>query len=284
MIIKTMFGLGDCIYLRPIIRKLPVQGLTLCTCWPQVFQDLGPIKFIKPYNVNLRTQQDNINRFSESFWQPYQQPDIIPKYAITQENITSAFCNQILRHQPRWLNNGWEPNFDWLGPNPFPYTEKPICLIRPTTLRTEWMVTSRGPNPEYLQRFVDKYKDHYYIVSIANIKEGEEWYEKRLEGCDQYIENACSFEKTYHMFFTASLIVCSVSFWVPLALAMNKRTICIYGGHVPPNHIVDDRIRQENYKELVPKPFCACFENKHNCNKTIDLKIVDRIFEEQVNA
>lgn len=280
MIIKTMSGLGDCIYMRPMIRKLPAHGLSLITPWPQVFQDLGPIKFVYPKYERLRTQSDNIAKFPIDFWHPYQEPDLQPKYIIPEEGIVQAFCKCFLGHQPKWLNNDWEPQTQWLGPNPFPRAEKPICLIRPTTLRSEWMTTSRGPNPDYLQRFVDQYKSKYYIVSIASIKEGQEWYEKKLVGCDEYIEDSPTFEKTYHMFFTADLIVCSVSFWVPMALAMNKKTICIYGGHVPPSKIADSRIKRPNYRELVPEPFCACYQNVHKCNKNIDLKLIDQTFEE----
>ncbi len=283
MVIKTMSGLGDCIYLRPIIRKLPARALSLITQWPQVFTDLGPIKFIKPEHSRLRTQQQNVDEIDPTIWaSEFAKPDLQLYYDLTHHSIIHNYCQQVLGAQPAWMNNDWE--FNCGNSNPFPNSNKPICLIRPNTLRKEWYINSRGPDNTILQRFIDKYKEHYYIVSLANLKGSEEWYEDRLVGCDEYIEDATSVEKTLQMFHAAALIVCSVSFWVPMALALNKRTICIYGGHVHPQRIVDERIKRDNFFELIPEPFCHCMRLVHNCNKKIDLKIVDRIFEEATSA
>lgn len=276
MIIKTMSGLGDCIYLRPVLRELlhfmPSTRIQLITSWPQVFTDLVT-KFIKPKEMYLRTQNDNINLFDKSFWQPWQEPQHILNYLGENCSITGSFCRQLLGCQPTVLDNSW------LSTQVY-NTTKPLCLIRPTTLRTEWFITTRGPKPEYLQRFVDQYRDKYYIVSIANIKKDQEYYEKKLEGCAEYIENT-TFAETFALFSSASLIVCSVSFWVPMALALNKPAICIYGGHESPSKIVDSRIRRDNYKELVPPQFCNCHKRVHNCNKDIPLEVIDQLFKEQ---
>jgi hypothetical protein len=279
MIIKSMNGLGDCLFLRPIIRRLPMNNLILCTPWPNVFQDLGPIKFMKTVQT-LRTQSDNQEKYPKDFWVPFSEPDWRLNYRIAHENITEAFCRQLLNHQPKWLNNEFNIKCDL--PNPF-NTTKPICLIRPTTLRSEWLVTSRGPKPEYLQRFVDQYRDKYYIVSVASLMPKVEWYEKRLEGCDLYIQNANCFEKTYRMFLAADLIVCGASFWVPLALAMNKKTICIHGGMHPPHRIIDPRIMRSNFYNLAPDPYCCCYQKQHNCNKDIPLELIDSVFKEAAN-
>jgi len=240
------------------------------------------IKFIKPTRL-MRTQFDNVNSLSELLWQRYSEPDKKVCYDLTTKSITENYCEQILGYQPNILVNEFDPGIN--VPNLFSkVNNKPICLIKPNTLRNEWFITSRNPKSEYLQKFVDMYRDQFYIISLANLSEDVEFYEKKLKGCHYYIEEAKSLDQTIHLFKLTSLIVCSVSFWVPLALAMNKRTICLYGGHVPPQRIVDSRISRPNFATLAPDPFCFCYKLKHECNKEISQTEIERIFKEQTHA
>ena len=87
--IRGMAGLGDNIFQRAFIKSLvKSQEVLLETPWPELYQDLPNIKFIKP-NTRLRTQAKNLRNTDNSVWaKPYygnatpnlsRMPRIIPR-------------------------------------------------------------------------------------------------------------------------------------------------------------------------------------------------------------
>lgn len=286
MIIKTQFGLGDCLYLRPILRFLPHSNLYLETCWPQAFIDMPNIKFIKPKDHKfLRTQSDNVED-SVNFYtnDGYVKPDVTLSYNLDHGTILDHYCKQVLGYQPKWVHTGmilpkhWPLKAQTYLPS---MGSKKLCLIRPNTLRNEWLCPARNPKTEYIQRFIDLHKKDFFIVSIANLMEGQEVYDGKLTSIDMEITSNLPIEALMGMFQIADVIITSPSFWVPLGLALGSNMLVIYGGHESHYRINDKRLGECAY--IQPFPFDRCEKEHPNAFKTISLNMLDTKFEELLN-
>lgn len=56
--------------------------------------------------------------------------------------------------------------------------DKPVAVIRPATVRKEWANPARNPDPKYLADAARELRKHFYVVSLADLEEGEEcWWE-----------------------------------------------------------------------------------------------------------
>lgn len=291
MIIKTQFGLGDCLYLRPVIKHLPFNNMYLETSWPQAFSDL-PVKFIKPSGYNLRTQKDNVDSVDPKLWSERPKCPVSEytlSYNLDTGSITHNYCSILLGKQPRWFDNTLNLNLEW-GIKAKRWLEKygwdgkkPICLIRQNTLRTEWTCPARNPIDDYLQQFVDKYKDKFCFVSIANLKDNEEWLTYDIQNMDIKVTKGVPLTTLFGLFFCADIVVTSPSFWVPLGLALNTNMVVVYGAHEPHFRINDIRIKQNNCTIIEPEPFDLCDKDKLDAYKYIKSERLEKAFEEGVS-
>lgn len=286
MIIRTNQGLGDCIYLRPVLKQLPHEGMILETPWPQVFMDIPKIKYAKPGGL-LRTQRNNVMRGWE--WQPNQQPDIVMgAYDLRQNTIIAHYCRMLLGHQPNWLDNSYAlPIVDWAARakrliNIRNKQLKPVCLIRPNTLRGEWMCPARNPKTQYLQRFIDTYKNKFFFISLADLQDGQEVYDGKLKGVDWEITVSFPIETVMGMFFLSDIIITSPSFWVAMGLMLQTNMVVIYGAHEPHYTINDKRCDSKFCTVVEPKPFNICDREITDAYKNIDSKVLDAAFTEGV--
>lgn len=281
MIIQAMSGLGDNIYLRPVIKWLPRRKeINIITPWPQIYVDLPNVKCLRPVFSGLRTQSDNINREDLKWKGPAERPDYFLTYEIQKEPPLYTFLRMICGQQPTWLDNtftipdGWIDSAYRLIP-----ANKPVCLIRPNTIRSEWPCPARNPRNEYLQQFINMYRKKYYFVSLANLCIGKEWYEKPLVNIDIEMLN-CSLEITVGLFAIANLIVCSPSFWMPLGATLNSKMLVIYGAGEQHKQIHDKRLETKNMVVVEPDPFERCSVRKPDAYKDIPKDILVRAFEE----
>ncbi len=65
--IDGMLGMGDTIYQRAFVKKLPA-GTFIKTAWPELYEDL-PVKAVRS-DTTLRTQRKNEFRSSTKFYPP----------------------------------------------------------------------------------------------------------------------------------------------------------------------------------------------------------------------
>lgn len=267
MIIQTQQGIGDCLYLRPVLKWMNMRDIILVTPWPQVFWDL-PVRTAPPNSdMLLRTQRHNAERY-QHYTDKYQTPNIQLSYNLRNGSIIHNYCEQLLGQQPTWFDNIFSVNPLWVK-----WTmerlkiDKSICLVRPNTIRREWPCPARNPNPQYLQDAVDVNLNKYYTISMFNTKEGEEWQTHKLIVDQEY--NQWPIEIVFGMFHLAEYIICSPSFWSALAMAMNKPTLIIYGAHESHYAINDHRVYCDKVHYIEPEPFDTCELNKVNAYKFI---------------
>lgn len=279
MIIQTNYGLGDNIYLRPVLKWLP--PCELITPWPQVFWDM-PVKICKPKWVGLRTQMDNVDTY-QGYGVASDLPDYTMSYNLEHGTIIENYCKILLEKEPKWLVNKFPLKDTWTDEAcKLVNTDKPICLVRPNTIRSEWPCPARNPHSCYLQQFIDTYRDKFHFISVANIKDKEEWITDKLD-CDQYIFNK-PIEMIFGLFGISTMILCSPSFWTALALALDKPCLAIYGAHEPHNRINDSRCKSSKMIVVEPEPFDRCMLGKMNAFKDIKQEVLLAKFKEVIDA
>ncbi len=285
MLIRTNQGLGDCLYLRPVLRWLPHNNLYLETPWPQVFQDMPKIQMVRAKHLHLRTQRDNVMR-GYNWADNKAEPDItLGFYDLRQYSITGYYCDTILGMQPSWFDNSMTLKTEWVDQAKRLLERaggRKIALIRPNTLRAEWPCPARNPKTEYLQRFIDMYKDEFYIISLANLAQHEEWYDGELKGVDWEITTGVPAEVVMGMFSSVNIVVTSPSFWVAMGLALNTNMVVVYGAHEPHYAINDRRLPQQNCTVVEPTPFDLCSKDNPKAYKSINIKALDAAYLETV--
>jgi len=286
--IKTMYGLGDCLYVRPVLKYLCPSNITLITPWPQIYHDIKGLSFILPTRTGLHSQQDNITKLKAQYKMEREYPDFSLWYDLKKHSGLWNFFDLMIRYQPKTVDKFMVCKEEWretaqqfLVNNGL--TKKPICLIRANTQRPEWFSWARSPKNEYLQLFIDMFKHKFHIISIANIKPNIEFYEKRLERCDHYIEQP-SLDLTFGLFKIADLIVCSPSFWLALAPAFNKQTLCLFGAGELPERVIDPRLQNKDLTILAPEPFDDCVIDKKGAYKEIPVKTLVSSYTEKVRT
>ena len=280
LLVKTQLGLGDNIYQRPFIKALAkTHDLYLQTPWPQLYSDL-PVKFIRQDTI-LRTQSKNLQRqdLQSKFVNIVEHiPTIEPRYVGEDlkrginmvEGLAKAY-----KVEPETFDL---PKFKTIKLN----TKKPICVIRPATIRNEWIAASRNPDPEYLLKASRILKEHYYIISVADLDNRNEIGVEPLPEAHLYLnQGELNMEEMLGLIQKADLVVGGVGFIVPACIASNTKLFCIFGGnggYNSPEIITDKRMDLSNVYFAVPDNFCKCTSAIHNCDKRISN------FEEKLKA
>lgn len=276
VIIRGQWGLGDNIYARPFIAaaaaryKRAGEALYLETPWPELFEDL-PLKFVRAER-RLRTQMENVERQAPGRWSPapsgareirlgYGHADLVARGIVRTIERGLPLCGapHVMDLPP-------------LGASPIK-SRKPIALVRPVTVRSEWRNEARNPDPEYIYRVaMALYKTHHVVV-VAHIKLAEEWL---CGKCPPHHEAFTAGELTVSQMLAlareANVIVGGVGWIVPAALALKSKAFIVLGGHGAHNSpavITDSRLDTSRLGFAIPERFCTCSNMLHNCDKRI---------------
>lgn len=264
MVISGMYGLGDNVYQRSVIREIK-ERVYLYTTWPQLYSDLPNIKPVKP-NTNLRTQLKNVSMIPQSIW------NVAPKLPQIKISYTSNDLKNgsILRSMSKKTGTNPKifdiPKFRDFG------IQKPYAVIRPVTVRSEWYNISRSPENEYILSSAELLKKAgYTVVSVADICK-EEWC-LGLPNADINFNNGeLNFEQLMGVIQHADVVVGGVGWIVPVCSASLVNLVCILGGlgaHNDPKKIIDHPMDSSKIKFIYPDNFCMCSDNRHACNKKI---------------
>jgi hypothetical protein len=264
MIIKGMFGLGDNVYQRAFVKNLP-KPVYLETSWPQFYQDIDGVEFIRP-DVRLRTQLKNVERLPPDVWTKKQ------KYVIGHNT-------QRIFYGGNGILNGMQSTFRCapgridmpdFGPS---IVEGKYAMIRPVTIRKEWQNEARAPLPQYINEAMQILRDEgYTLVSVADIQDDAEWLVGEYIDADiEFHKGELSVEQLMALSANAAVVVGGVGWIVPVGVAYNVPTWVIGGGHGAFNH--PDLLLPKNQSHKVafvlPDKYCRCREHHHKCNKVI---------------
>lgn len=264
VLIEGMQGFGDNIYQRAFCHGY--SGHYIRTPFPELYEDLG-LKCVKP-RTRLRTQLKNVEA-SEYNWHKCPAYVNIVKVGYGNQLGRGSMVDAMARQFRR------TPVFDLPKGIVSPVTnDKPIAVVRPSTLRKEWLNVSRAPLPEYICEASYILKERgYHIVSVADVDGENEWIDGEPPYADEVFHNGeLSFMQLLGLVKDASIVVGGVGWIVPACISANTRAYFILGGnggHNSPEKVTSPLMDLSKIGWAIPDKFCMCTLKEHDCNKTI---------------
>jgi len=302
-------GFGDVFQERPLIKHFLKQYKTVYvkTPLPELFWDIPNVIFVRPPEI-LRTQNKHMESLPPETWSkvpPHTKRlgwsnyppggHLFPKTdAHPNEIIEPRPVNCVAKHIKNFagiedydfsfpVRTAWvKAAKEFLGGLPVKW--KKLCLIRPPTIRDEWYCPSRNPKIEYIQLLIDRYKDEYFFLSLADVDGKAERYDGILKGLDaEFHHGEVPLTTIFGLMKIADMSIIYPGFFMPLAIAIRSKCFCIFGGNAGPQVHIDPIMGIENFGWIAPEPFCQCINNTHNCNKDIPEEKIIAAFEELKN-
>lgn len=271
LVIIGQHGLGDSIYARPFIRAASKRRPTyLQTPWPELFADL-PVSFVRP-SSRLRTQAKNIERQPRTLWTDAPVCCDVVKLAYGHADFAAG--HTIAQAIEQRLPLEGAPFVFGLPPmGPAISRAKPIALVRPVTVRSEWRNEARNPLPEYVAHVAQSLMDTHHVVVVADLSPGFEWLEGELPPHHEaFVQGEFNVRQLLALAGAADVIVGGVGWIVPAALALRRPAFVILGGqgqHNSPERITDPRMNTSLIGFAKPERYCQCANMTHKCDKKI---------------
>jgi hypothetical protein len=267
LLIETQHGLGDNIYHRAFVKAMTsMYEVYLKTPFTEVYEDL-PVKFVKQQS-NLRTQAKNIAKSECKFHElPPHCPTIQPRYTGSQlermsmiEGLTATYhCAPKAFDLPKFKSKI--------------KSDKPICVVRPVTLRKEWNAASRNPDPRHVYQVIEWLRKTHYIVSVADLEDGTEHALKPLPYADLTLHKGeLTTKELLGLISEADIVVGGVGFVVPACIAYGTKLFCILGGngaYNAPEKITHSSMDLSKIYFAKPDNYCGCNAAHHECDKRI---------------
>jgi len=305
-IIKSLHGIGDHVYERPLIKALAErEELYIESPLPFMLSGIENVKFLRT-ETPWRTQQKQrlieenfisieYSQLPEEAFQQITYPPIRPGYPRPNFNRIQRVVRPELEirfgygpdNYSRWnliqclerqakvtLSEPIDFAMPDFGPCPVDTGGKKLAIVRPPTDRAEWHTPSRQCLPQYTNRACQMLKAAgYYTVSVADCVQGKEWLVGDAPEADLILHSGeLSLVKLMALCQHADVIVGGVCWIVPAGIAFKRNTFIIAGGRLGYDSqfkITDMRMDLEKFTMVHPDPMCQCFEAKHNCYKTI---------------
>jgi hypothetical protein len=278
-----MQGLGDNVYQRVVARACLAQGWEVWarTSWPQVWWDL-PVKIL-PTETQLRTQAANLKSYADGWDErpesPYERRHLrysttdfakgmsIPSALLENAGFTNGPVDFSFRPKPEWL--------DWAKEYKKSQCRKPLAIVHPGTVRTEWPNSARPNDPRYMQQLIDQHQEFEWWELGWLDEPHEVLYGDALKGVTRSLmRGQFTTEQLIALMAVADVIVTCVGFMLPLGIALRTPTLCLYGGDLPDRSLVEPWMIGGPYAAIEPTPFCTCgFSNRHTngqCNKVLE--------------
>lgn len=281
VLVINMAGIGDNIYILPFIKILAkTNQVYIKTPLPKIFKDVPNIKFIK-FDETYRTQQKSLindntvySILPKNIYKTY-----APQYAgkeLLENSIVGSFYNQF--NIPYHEKLEWKlPSFEnelgnFLSKIP---KDRKIAIIRPATIRKEWEVSTRNPNPNYIAWCCKTLNEAgYYTIAIADLKAGEEWLVDNIDVPAQLklYKGELGIYGTLELLKHAEIVISGSGFCVPASISSNSNLFLILGGRLMYDGISKTLHPSMNLSKIgiaLPDKPCKCTLNSHDCTKTI---------------
>lgn len=295
--IETFAGWGDCIYSRPCIRELAkTKDIYLETPLPDLFRDL-PVKFIKT-TTHYRTQAKVVPSDKIKFTEL---PTGIRKIKLHYDyNLQTSTVMTMLLNQcelPLDTKLEWDlPDFsDELKQANIKIPEgKKLAIVRPATIRAEWKVITRPPNPQYLYWASHALVEYgYHVISVADLEPDVEWLHmgQDVESHQKLYKGELHMYALFELMKQAEVVVGGSGFIVPAAISAETNLFVIFGGRMgydSPNKVLPLGVKSLVSWAMPANP-CRCTVDVHpeeepTCNKyipDIDSKFMEFMFKVQ---
>lgn len=303
------YGFGDTFYLRSIVKNLAKKHMKVYirTTLPEAFWDINNVRFVRPNSDKLRAQKEHIEKLDKSGKHKWERPpgntkhrsweSFLPEWKHTahspeapavstnprgEESTTEYFANEFgikdfdfsFPVRKEWLEAAQKITAS------FSAKGKKLCIVRQPTVRRDWRNISRAPKTEYFQLLLDRYRNEYYYISIANNKENEEWFTGKLRRINRRFDHGeLPLATIFGLMKLADMVIAPPDFFSVMAIALRTKCFCIFGGCAKPSVIFNENMGLENFEHIAPDPFCNCMRMDHDCNKDISYKEIIQKFE-----
>lgn len=280
--IETFAGWGDCIYARACVKELAkTKEIYLETPLPDLFRDL-PVKFIKTttkYRTQAKTKPSSKIKFVEL-------PKDIKKIQLYyNQNLQSSTVMAMLLTQcglPLDTKLDWDlPDFseELEQANIQIPKDKKIAIVRPATIRAEWKVITRPPNPQYLYWTSYALMEYgYHVISVADLEPDVEWLHmgQDVVANQKFYKGELPMYALLELMKKAEVVVGGSGFIVPASISARTNLFVIFGGRLlydAPNKIIPiDAPSLVSW--AMPANPCRCTVDMHPegepaCNKFI---------------
>lgn len=268
--VRSMGGLGDCIYQRPLLHHLCTErDVWLSTPYPELYEDL-PVRPVLWRGMRLRCQGKNMAAQPPGTWTvPPPRPErveIVYALNMLERPIVAEM-------EARAGIRIADFRFDLPDAGPPPLSP-PYAVVRPVSVRSEWRNTARNPRPEYVAEAAMILREMgHRVVVVGDLDETQE--EGLLpipEGDVTWTAGELDTRSLMALVRHASVVVGGVGWMVPATIAMGTPAVVIgggLGGHNAPERLVDSRMDARRMRFLLPSPYCRCRDPRHDCPKTI---------------
>lgn len=281
VLVECMQGIGDQIYSRPFVKLLTrTNEVYIKTVIPDLFSDIPNLKFIDPGVPSYRTQAKAFASSNVEFHKPVRfQRKIdfhygraeLKQYGIIP-HMTKAFgfepgeCS-IEFDLPHWREG--ERAVDAAV-----FTSKKIAVVRPATVRKEWICSSRNANPSYIAWCARMLRDAgYFVISIADCVDGVEWIDGEEPPADLKLHKGeLGLTGTLSLLKRANIVVGGSGFIIPGAVSAHTNLFVVFGGrgaYDNPHKVFDLSMNMKKIGWAIPENFCRCDKMEHDCDKTI---------------
>lgn len=286
LLVKGMHGMGDNLHQRAVIRELVHEhDVWLETPWPCFYQDLN-IHLLRP-DTRLRTQAKNAAREAGRF-----DSEAAPAHAqvlrVSYPPERVRRCGSVLAAMAEQCGvpvgdfrlpvpNDWLARADALIASW--HTDKPILVYRPLVERTEWSgCTARNPDRNAYKAILDAIRDHFFVVSVADLQKNVEWMTSHPIDADiEYHAGELDVEILSGLFRRAALIYTAPGFAVVLAQAIGTAVVAVFGGYEDSSSF-SSGARFAPYLGIDPIHPVRDFRHNDRVEKTIDVAAaIDRI-------
>lgn len=283
LIIQGMHGLGDNIHQRALMRQLMrTNRVWLRTPWPCVYHDLVGDKLrLVATATSLRTQGKNAQRESQAYF-----TGRVPAGRALQVNYPPAAVRAEGSVLGALLKSaGGEPrSADFSLPVPKAWMDraapwlarwgatKPLLLFRPLHERKEWSgCAARNPDHESYTALLESIREHFFVVSIADLEPGKEWLVgPRVQADVECHAGELDFETIAALTRIAGLVFTTPGFMTVLTQAVGGRGVTVFGGYEDATSF-SAGAHMAHWLPIEPIKPCNCFAHQHACDKRIDM-------------
>ena len=281
VLVECMQGIGDQLYSRPFVRLLARENeVYIKTVLPDLYSDIPGLNFLNPGSPSYRTQKKGFEASTVEFSTPlrfhrkinwgYGRLELKKHGIVSHMERAFGFepgVNKIQFNLPLW------ESADRLIDDVV-FTAKKIAIVRPATVRKEWMCSARNADPQYINWAARILRDAgYYVISIADCATGEEWIDGEDPPADLYLHKGeLGLNGTLALFKRADIVVGGSGFIIPAAVSAHTNLFVIFGGrgeYDNPHKVFDLRMDMKKIGWALPTNFCRCNQMNHDCDKTI---------------
>lgn len=282
IVVNGMAGLGDNLFQRPFVRELArSHEVYLRTPWPQLYSDLAHVHPLRS-ETRLRTQAKNEQAHAEEFEQ-LDGKRVRDLQRSGAQQRTVSYIRALQRRASIW--EGLAETFGCsprggldLPPLPeLPVSlpqSRPMCLVRPVSVRHEWTNTARNPEAQQVAEVARwlREEEGMVVVSVADLASAAEFAVPPLPEADyRFHRGELDALQLLALVKASAAVVGGVGWIVPAAIAARVPAFFLLGGqggHNAPEVITDPSMPLDLIGWGVPDAFCRCTAMRHECRKT----------------